>query len=209
MKQQINLYQAGMRNERPAFSAAAMGAGLALCCTALIGAWLFANSHAAGLNAELHAVQKQEAAAAARLQTLTKTLASNQDDLTSSTTLQEALGALRQREHLLNLIDGTALGERRGFSKALRALASHSVGGLWLTRIHMSAPGLRTTLEGRATSPALVPEYLLGLTDKEALSGQRFDQFKIERTEDSQSPAVSFSMTSQREQPFSGGSASP
>lgn len=209
MKQQINLYQAQMRNERPAFSAAAMGAGIALCSVALIAAWFLAHSHAADLNTQLHAIQQQEAAAAARLQMLTQTLASSQDDVTSSSTLQNALVALKQREQLLNLIDGNTLGGRDGFSQALRALASHSLGGLWLTRIHVTAPGLRTTLEGRATSPRLVPEYLLGLTENDALNGQRFDAFRIERVEDKQSAVVTFSMTSQLEKQTAGGGASP
>lgn len=209
MKQQINLYQAGLRNKRPAFSAPAMAAGLALCSVALMAAWLLARSHATELHAQLQNVQQQEAAAAARLETLTQSLASTKDDVGASNTLQEALVALKHREQLLNLIEGNALGHRQGFSRSLRALASHKLGGLWLTRIKVTAPGLRTTLEGRATSPALVPEYLLGLSDNDALSGQRFDQFSIERAENSQQPSVSFSMTSRRSLPAAGGGASP
>ncbi len=203
MKQQINLYQAGMRDRRPAFSAVAMSAALALCSGALLAAWLYAGAQADAMATQLQAVQRQEAAAAARLDALTRTLESR-DDSSASNTLREALAALKKREHLLQLIDGDSLGNCNGFSASLRALANHRLGGLWLTRIRVVSPGLQTTLEGHATEPSLVPEYLLGLADNDALRGQRFDSFVIERPDGKKPAPLSFSMTSQSTIPDAG-----
>ncbi|MEM9057437.1 MAG: hypothetical protein AAGD86_08170 [Pseudomonadota bacterium] len=205
MKQQINLYQAGVRHRRPAFSAAAMAASLALCAAVLSAGWLLAERRAGYLEAELASVQRQEAAAAARLDALTRTLEASRGDAAASDTLQDALEALRQRERLLQLIEGDALGARSGFSQPLRALASHRLKGLWLTRVHVVAPGPETTLEGRATEPELVPEFLLALADNDALRGQRFDAFRIEQDEDGS--AVRFSMTSERPEAAAQGAA--
>ena len=196
MKQQINLYQAGMRDRRPAFSAIAMCAGLVLCSAALLAVWLYASAQAEAMATQLQVAQRQEAAAAGRLDALTRTLESREDS-SASNTLREALAALKKREHLLQLIDGDSLGDRNGFSASLEALANHRLGGLWLTRIRVVSPGLQTTLEGRATEPSLVPEYLLGLADNDALRGQRFDSFVIERPDSERPAPLSFTMTSQ------------
>lgn len=194
MKQQINLYQGAVRRESPAFGARAMVASFALCIVVLGGAWYWAQGHARELATQLASIKEQESAAAARLDALGETLNGLKDNEGASSTLREALDGLARREQLLALIDGPALGDTGGFSSSLRALARHTLDGVWLTRIAVSAPGSRTNLAGRARDPHLVPEYLLGLAAEPALSGQRFDQFEIERDDDPSS--VRFAMAS-------------
>ena len=196
MKQQINLYKGSLRRDPVKFSAAAMGVSVAVCAVALVGGWFLASSHASALSAELRIVRQQETAAAQRLEELTAMLAARQTDEHESASLQDALDALARRERLLELIAGPASRASSGFSATLDALARHGVAGLWLTRISVTGPDLRTTLEGRATAPGLVPEYLLGLAAQGVLTGQRFDQFEIEQSDDSKS-TVRFSMTSE------------
>ncbi len=202
MKQQINLYQGRLRRERPAFSALTMGAALAVCVVGLTVTWLAADRNARSLQADLEGVRGQEAAATARLESLTRTLAERSGNDGATQTLRDALSALAARERMLQLIDGSQFGNSDGFSAPIRELAEYSVPGLWLTRVQVWAPDMRTTLEGRARSPSLVPEYLLGLSAEGALGGQRFDQFEIEQAEEDDDPTVHFSMTSEVAQQF-------
>lgn len=196
LRQQINLYQGAVRRESPAFGARAMAVSLVVCVGALGAAWFYALGHARELNATLASVQQQEVAAARRLEHVASTVAGFHGNESESLSLRDALDALARRERLLALLDGPGLGDTAGFSAPLRALAANGLDGLWLTRILVSAPQTRTTLEGRAREPGLVPEYLLSLSAAGALSGQRFDQFEIQRNEDPAQSAVHFSMTS-------------
>lgn len=196
LKQQINLYQSKVRRENPAFGSTAMAVGLAVCIAALVASWHYANVHARELDNALQSVQQQESEAAQRLEELTRTLAQFRGDDTQTNTLRETLDALTRRERLLATIDGPALGNTDGFSAPLRALAEHNMKGLWLTRILVSGGDTHTTLEGRAQSPNLVPEYLLDLATEGVLSGQRFDQFEIDSDAESADTTVHFSMTS-------------
>jgi len=209
MKQQINLYKGSLRRERATFSAVAMSVGVGVCALGLTAGWFLASRHAQAIGHDLRVVQRQEAAAAGRLEELTRILASQDASDEESTSLNDALDALARRERLLELIAGPGSGATTGFSSPLRALAQHGVNGLWLTRVMVSAPAMRTTLEGRAKSPNLVPEYLLGLSAQGVLSGQRFDQFEIEQSEDDSDPTVRFSMTSEMAERFAREGAAP
>ena len=209
IKQQINLYQGSVRRENPAFGTAAMAVGLAVCIGALVASWHYANTHTRKLDEALHSVQQQEAAAAQRLEALTRTLAQYRGDDSQTNTLREALDALTRRERLLATIDGPGLGNTDGFSAPLRALAEHNLNGLWLTRILVSGGETHTTLEGRARAPNLVPEYLLGLATEGVLNGQRFDQFEIDSDAESADTAVHFSMTSAPAERFAQSSMTP
>lgn len=209
LKQQINLYQGSVRRENPAFGAVMMAVVLVVFSAAIGTAWFFADTHARDLDKALQAMQVREAAAALRLEELTRTLARHGEDDSQSNTLREALDALTRRERLLASIDGPGLGNTNGFSASLRALAEHNLDGLWLTRILVSGPDSHTTLEGRAQTPSLVPAYLLGLASEGALNGQRFDQFEIDTDAQSTDTAVNFSMTSAPAERFALSSVAP
>ncbi len=186
-----------------------MAVGLAVCICALGISWYYASTHTRDLDAALQSIQQQEAAAAQRLEELTRTLDSYRGDDSQTNTLREALDALTRRERLLASIDGPGLGNTDGFSTPLRALAEHNLKGLWLTRIIVSGPDTHTTLEGRARAPSLVPEYLLGLATEGVLNGQRFDQFEIDTDTKSAGTAVYFSMTSAPAERFAQSSVTP
>lgn len=95
--------------------------------------------------------------------------------------LAAVMHELDLRETILGLLSGAAAGDVGGFSAQLRSLARQSVDNVWLTRVAVSAPGARTTLEGAALAPEYVPVYLRGLSAEPALAGQRFDRFEIVR----------------------------
>lgn len=98
--------------------------------------------------------------------------------------LNAVMKELDLRETILGLLGGAAAGDIDGFSAQLRSLARQHAEGIWLTRVRISAPGARTTLEGNALSPQAVPIYLRQLSGEPALAGQRFDRFQIERPPD-------------------------
>ena len=114
-------------------------------------------------------------------------------DTKLETRLNEALRELDLRETILGLVSGNTAGDIDGFSDQLRSLARQEATGVWLTRVRVSSPGSRTTLEGRALSPEAVPVYLRQLSGEVALAGQRFDQFEIQRPEKA-GEAIRFSL---------------
>ena len=103
---------------------------------------------------------------------------------------------LAERQAVLNLIQGSTLGDTKGFSRHLRALARQKVDGLWLTRIVLSALGDKTTLEGRAIRAELIPLYVQGLTLETPFAEQGFHRFQIDNPIDDEETALLFSMDS-------------
>lgn len=104
---------------------------------------------------------------------------------------------LAERQAALSLIQGTTLGDSKGFSGQLRALARQDVDGIWLTRLVLSAAGDQTRIEGRALSAELIPLYVQDLTAEPAFAKQRFHRFQIDNPIDDEQSALTFSMDSQ------------
>lgn len=191
MKQNINLYQpaarrsAGLNGRAMVFT----WAGVVAAC---LVAQLWLDSRVAGVKRQLRITQDQVVAAGHELNGLTASLMAGTDTALEAE-LNEALRELDLRETILGLVSGDSAGDVEGFSAQLRALARQPAEGVWLTRVRVSAPGARTTLEGRALSPEAVPLYLRQLSAEAALAGQRFDAFEIERPEEDGEP-IRFSM---------------
>jgi hypothetical protein len=86
---------------------------------------------------------------------------------------------------LIDILREQPLGSTSGFSAELAALGRRHSSGLWLTELRINGGTDSIELVGRTSDPGMIPPYLLRLGEEEALAGKRFDQFEIERTEDS------------------------
>ncbi len=196
MDQQVNLYRPEFRPETNAFQSRFMfqAAGALLLVLALI--YAFARSGVEGVDEELVIVAGQEAAAIERLEKVRPIITAVTGEQSWSAQLDDATHTLAERQAVLTMIQGTTLGDTRGFSRHLRALARQDVDGLWLTRIVLSALGDRTQIDGRATRAELIPLYVQNLAAEPAFEQQRFHQFQIDNPVDDGDPALSFSMNS-------------
>ncbi|MBT8136527.1 MAG: PilN domain-containing protein [Gammaproteobacteria bacterium] len=191
MKQNINLYQPAARG-RAGLNGRSMllvWAGTVAACL-LMQLWL--DSRSSGVSRELRLTQDRVVSTESELNQLTASMMAGTDSALEAE-LNTALRELDLRETILGLVSGDSAGDIDGFSAQLRSLARQPAEGVWLTRVRVSAPGARTTLEGRALSPEAVPLYLRQLSSEAALSGQRFDEFEIERPEEDGEP-IRFSM---------------
>jgi hypothetical protein len=84
----------------------------------------------------------------------------------------------------MSMLQERPLGTTEGFSDYLTALARGHDRRLSLHKITVN--GMRSAIElvGYSIEPDTIPEYLSALGREEALAGQRFDEFRIERSDD-------------------------
>jgi len=179
VSQQINLFNPIFRKQKKYFSSATMAQALAIICVACaLLAW------DAGLR--LRALQAQAASTDARLaarqQKLGEIKVQYAPRARSATLPLEIKAAEQELAMLANARDTIArggVGDVRGFSAVLRALARQDVEGLWLTDIAIDNGGASIGLQGNALQAALVPQYMQRLSQEAALKGQSFSTLRI------------------------------
>ncbi len=197
MKQQINLYRPEFRPETNAFQSAFMFQAAGIMLLALLVIYVFARSELSSIEDEFEIVARQEAAALERLQNVRPLITAVTGEQSWSEQLEEASRTLAERQAALSLIQGTSLGDTKGFSRHLRALARQDIDGVWLTHIVLSALGDQTRIEGRAVRAELIPLYVQNLTAEPAFEKQRFHRFQIDNPDDDD-PWLTFSMDSRQ-----------
>jgi Tfp pilus assembly protein PilN len=184
MRQQVNLLAPMFRKQRALFTARVSLAMCLLVALALgliygVSAW-----RSAVLSAEQVRLERQRDTALRRLNELAQQFHGRQpnrqldDELAALTAERDrkagALAALSRRE----------LGTTEGFSPQFIGLARQRLGGLWLTRIELSASGGHVALAGVALSEELVPRYLRKLGSEAVFSGTQFQHAALERVTD-------------------------
>jgi len=195
MRQQINLYQPDFREESKSFTAIGAAQACGLAVLVMLLAYGFTAQRLTGLHTDLEVIAAQEAMALDHAQKLGPIIVAVTGERSLADLLDDALGTLEERQTILSLVQGSALGDINGFSRHLQSLARQQLDGLWLTHITLSALGDKTLLQGRARAPELVPVYVQRLSAETPFAGQRFQRFEIDRPEDD--GLVNFSMTSE------------
>jgi len=194
MRQQINFYNAEFSAGPQIFGAATLLIVCGVIMLAMVLTYVFAARQASGISSDLQIVRNQEKVAIERLQNLRPTITALGGDQNWSERLEEATRLLREKQLVLSLVQGSTLGDTRGFSSHLRSLSLRDTDGLWLTHISLSALGDKTRLEGKALRAELVPAYLQSLAEEPPFATQRFQQFQIEGSEKPNGGIVTFSM---------------
>lgn len=196
MNQQINLYQSQFRPQTRLFPAWFMLQAVAILLFGMVLATLFAQQRITNVEQELEVVSRQETVAMERLQNIGPLINAVTGEQNWSDQLDDSLRMLAERQAVLNLIQGSTLGDTKGFSRHMRALARQDIDGLWLTHIVLSALGDKTRLEGRAIRAELIPLYVQGLTLEVPFAEQRFHRFQIDSPTEEEGTALLFSMDS-------------
>ncbi|MGI9202944.1 MAG: hypothetical protein ACR2Q3_02970 [Woeseiaceae bacterium] len=196
MNQQINLYQPQFQPQTQIFPAWFMLQATGILLFAMLLLYGFAQQRIAGIEQELEVVTRQESAANERLQNIGPLIKAVTGEKNWSEQLDDSLRMLAERQAVLNLIQGTTLGDTVGFSRHLRALARQDVEGVWLTSLTLSAQGDKTRLEGRAIRAELIPVYVQDVTAETPFAEQRFHRFRIDNPADDNESVLHFSMNS-------------
>ena len=196
MRQEVNLYQAGIRPQKSHLSPLRVLLFLVAFTCLLAGVSLYTQHRATELNRELGKIQ-------ARKQTLSKQVdelrekVSQQADRDLRQRIRELEAKKRARRQLVDVISQTGASRQQGFAPYLKALARQHLPELWLTefRIDLKAqPSLR--LSGRTTDSQRIPDYLLRLSQEEIFSGFTFKTLRAERLE-KQPDIVGFTLASE------------
>jgi hypothetical protein len=196
MNQQINLYQPEFRPQTRMFPAWFMLQAAAIVFFGMALMYVFAQQRIDNVEQELEIVARQETLVLERLQNIGPLINAVTGEKNWSEQLDDSLRMLAERQAVLNLIQGSTLGDTEGFSRHLRALSRQAIDGLWLTHIGLSAQGDKTRLEGRAIRAELIPLYVQGLASELPFAEQRFHHFQIDSPVEDDETAVSFSMGS-------------
>ena len=199
MHQQINFYRDEFRSEDQIFCAMTLLKFCAAVLLTMLLGYAFAVQKVDRIENETEIIARQESAAVERLVKIRPIISSVGGEMTWSERLDDATRSLEEKQLVLSLLQGSTLGDTKGFSRHLRSLARQNMEGLWLTHINLSALGDRTRLEGKALRGELVPVYLQNLAEEPPFAEQRFNRFQINGSEEPGSSIVTFSVDSEVE----------
>lgn len=191
--QQVNLYHPIFRRQRHIFSSAVMLQAIGIFTVALLTIYVYGLWQVRGLELEAVQMEGREKAYAAQLASL-DTSAGGSRRREVDAEIRRLSATLIEQQRLVDVLGNEPLGRTEGFSAYIAALARRHRPGLWLTALTINGTSNAIELTGQSITPELVPEYLLTLGEEEALAGQRFDSFDIERLEDKS--GVSFHVSS-------------
>lgn len=182
--QQINLYQPIFRRQRQIFSAVTMLQAAGIVAIALLTIYGYGLWQVRGLEREALQLEGREKAYSTQLARLDPE-SSTAQRRAAEQELERLTATLLTQQRLIDVLENKPLGSTEGFSEVLAALARQRSRGLWLTDITINRVSNAIELLGESVAPGLLPAYLLQLGEEDALTGYRFDDFEIERSEDS------------------------
>jgi hypothetical protein len=182
MSQQINLFSPSLRPPRVLLSASRLAITLGILAFAMLsrGAYLAYQVWQEGLvldqtNARLKDIQDQvvkfgPASLRAKSQALEQSI-------------EQAEVELRLRQALLERLKGGGLGNTKGYSDYMVALARQRTAGVWITGLTVAAGGGEFTIRGGVARPEILPGYIRRLSREEVLRGRPIGDLRMERKE--------------------------
>lgn len=192
--QQVNLYHPIFRRQKQVFSSATMLQVVGIFIVALTTVYVYGLWQVRGLEAETVQLEGREKAYAVQLASLDSgSGVARRREVEAE--IKRLSATLLEQQRLVSVLTDQPLGNTDGFSGYLSALARRHTAGLWLTSVMVNGASNAIELAGESIAPTLLPEYLLALGEEDALAGQRFDEFRIERIEDSTN--IEFRVSSQ------------
>jgi Tfp pilus assembly protein PilN len=193
VKQDVNLLQPMFRKQRAVFSARITLAIGVLVIGLLMLIYGLASWRSAVLDSEKTRLEAQRDALTQRLNGAAAQLQGHG----KSQKLEGELAALKlerdRKRQQLDALSRRELGSTGGFSSYFVGLARQRVGGLWLTRVELSASGQQMTLQGVTLSEELIPRYLRQLGGEDVFTGTQFEQAVLQR-ESEQSDRLRFEL---------------
>ena len=153
-----------------------------------------------GRSAEVAASLEAEVAAARDRVAALESRAAAEPDPRLAVRIDALRSERAEHARVLEALEGTQAGTRRGLSPLLEGLARRDRESVWLQRIAIANGGRRLALEGGALDAEQVPVWLSGLSGEAAFSGKEFRTFQIEQPQDD-GPGVRFSLATELEGP--------
>lgn len=183
MTQQINLYQPELFEKRVPFSTTQMAGAMAAVLLLVLAAGVICHLRVSGLTSALGRLQERQDAAIRQLEDDKNRYPPPSPDSDLARKVEEMADVRQAKLTLLQVLSGSELGNRLGFSEHLSGLARQNFSSVWLRRIHLGAGGDQLLLEGSTTRAADIPLYLQRLTEQEIFAGREFEHFQLNRAE--------------------------
>lgn len=185
MRQRVDLYQVRFRRPRPALDARRCLLLLAAGGALLLSAWAQAAWRVEREEQGLVALRARLEEQSKRIVELEALHPPRVPDARLTAEVEQALAEREAKARLLELLAGERVGNSRGFSEHLAALARRRLEGLWLRSVQVRRGGEDLALAGSALGPELVPRLVRELAAEQAFAGAVFDSLRLERPEPS------------------------
>jgi hypothetical protein len=194
MSQQINLFEARFRRQKPHFSALTMA--LAVLAVSVLG--LLVRELYAYQSRSLEATLAQTDQRVGQLREQSVRLMREFGEQGRSGALDDELARLeeqlRLRRSLLDGIQGGANGEVEGFSPYLAALARQTMPGVWLTGVEIGGGSGNLVLKGRVLESELVPVYIQRLNREPLFKGRPVRELRLAAKDEAGKRYIEFSL---------------
>jgi hypothetical protein len=182
MTQQINLFNPGLRPQRtvPALAWALAGGGLVIS---------LALGYYARLDGQLSRLQAENARVDAEMKALLEQVSKIKPGSTQARSqaleksIAQAESELKEGEAVLSRLSGGGLGNTKGFSEYMTALARQRQQGVWITGLIVSGDGTQFAIRGGALNAEIVPQYIRRLSREEVLQGLPIADLQLQRKE--------------------------
>jgi hypothetical protein len=194
MSQQINLFEARFRRQKPHFSAVTMVlAVLAVSILALFIRELYAYQNRS-LEATLAQTDRQVAQLREQVVRISRELGDQGRSAALADEVTRLEERLRVRRSLLEGIQGGASGDLAGFSPYLAALARQTMQGVWLTGVQIGSGSGNLVLKGRVLQSELVPVYIERLNREPLFKGREVRELRLAARGEAGKRYVEFSL---------------
>lgn len=183
MRQQINLHQPIFRRERKSFSAIMVATTLGVVALALTGFSIHTARAVERLQADVAQLTEQQTQQQEQLTKVGELLSRQARRSDAEARVKSLTTTLNERTQALQVLQSGAAGQTSGFASRMEALARRHVDGLWIDGLAMSGTRSTMSISGSSVDADIVPAYLRSLSSEGVLSGTRFDDFVIERSQ--------------------------
>ncbi len=198
MRQEVNLYQTGLRPRKSPLSGARMLLVLLASLCILAGISLYSQQRNAELSRDLERAEAKRDPLQKEVSKLRKKV-SQQSSQDLRRQIRDLETQRKARRQLIDVLSRTGTSEQKDFAPFLEAMARQHLPKLWLTEFSIDIEGAPTLrISGRTTESEQIPTYLMRLSREEVFSGLTFTTLRAERLDDD-SDIVKFTLASKPE----------
>lgn len=183
MKQQINLYQPMLRQQKKPFSAASMLALTGFFIAVFAGIYAYSLSQLDTIETNLSSIEKSTKDLQVQVDKLSKQFPGKTKSKLLSSEIARMNKELATRREIKNALSQHSLENKRVFSALLESLARKHVQGTWLTSVSIDDGGEALGFSGKTFSSDLVPFYIQQLSEEKSFSGLSFNVMELRRSE--------------------------
>jgi hypothetical protein len=180
MSQYINLLGSAFHRQRLVLTLgrAVLLAGIVVIV--MISLQMYSQQQVAGLREELASARGLLKAQSAYTDRLKGAGAAQKANAGLAAEVQRLEMELKSARDSMGILEGGAIGNRKGFAAYLQAFSRQAIDGLWLTGFTVGGAG-DVAIHGRVVNPELVPAYIQRLNNESALKGREFSVLELRR----------------------------